>query len=99
MTASSYYAGFYKPGYGRLNINAGDGWCTRNRDRNDEWLQVDLGKTNLLCAVATQGDRNGKEWVTAFKLAFSSDGSNWEIYKDSDGKAVVRFDSLNSKTL
>ena len=44
-----------------------------------------------MCAVATQGDINGNEWVTDFKLSFSTDGSNWITYKDGNGIDVVSF--------
>ena len=43
-----------------------------------------------VCALATQGDRNGNEWVTAFKLSYSSDAQTWTPYKDVNGTEVVR---------
>ena len=61
------------PAYGRLNGDRGDGWCAKEADRNDDWLQVDLGEMIEVCALATQGDRNGNEWTTAFKLSYSTD--------------------------
>ena len=39
-----------------------------------------------MCAVATQGDINGNEWVIDFSLSFSSDGASWVYSKDSHGK-------------
>ena len=90
MTASSQYGTGYQPAYGRLNGDRGDGWCAKEADRNDDWLQVDLGKTILVCAIATQGDRNGNEWVTAFKLLRSSDAQTWTPYKDVNDTVLVR---------
>ena len=58
---------------------------------NDDWLQIDLGNTIQVCAVATQGDINGNEWTTDFKLSYSSDGNIWTTYKDSNGTEMVRF--------
>ena len=77
------------PSYGRLNGTRGDGWCAEKNDK-DQWLQVDLGKIIEVCAVATQGDINGNEWVIDFKLAYSksSDG-RWQIYKDANDLEVV----------
>jgi len=91
MTASSQYSNHYQPFYGRLHGLRGDGWCSKYPDRNDDWLQVDLGETVHVCAVATQGDVDGNEWVTDFKLSYSSDGNNWTPYKDGNGREVVRF--------
>ena len=90
LTASSKFGTGFQAAYGRLNGNRGDGWCAKEARRTDDWLQVDLGKTFRVCAVATQGDRNGNEWTTDFKLSYSSDGNTWITYKDSDGKEVVR---------
>ena len=45
-----------------------------------------------MCAVATQGDITGNEWVIDFKLALSkSYGEVWPIYKDAKDLEVVRF--------
>ena len=90
MSASSQYGDFYQAAYGRLNGGRGDGWCAKERRRNDDWLQVDLGKPVEVCALATQGDIDGDEWVKAFKLFYSSNGTNWETYKDANGNEVVR---------
>ena len=94
MTASSFYRDDdnYQPAYGRLHGNRGDGWCAWNRSDDNDWLQVDLGEELQLCAVATQGDRNhddSDEWVTDFKLSYSSDEKKWTIYKDGNGIEVV----------
>ena len=91
LTASSRYGTGYQAAYGRLNGNRGDGWCAKEAGRIDDWLQVDLGKSFQVCAVATQGDRNGNEWTTDFKLSYSSDGNIWTTYKDSNDTDVVRF--------
>ena len=91
MIASSIFGPFYQAAYGRLNGDRGDGWCTKETVRNNEWLQVDIGKSTQACGLATQGDRNGGEWVKAFKLSYSSDGTNWDTYQDESGAEMVRF--------
>ena len=91
LTGSTQYGDYYQPAYGRLHGNRGDGWCAKEAARNDDWLQVDIGQEIQVCAVATQGDINGGEWVTDFKLSYSTDGSSWTTYKDENGTDVVRF--------
>ena len=92
MTASSTYGeAYYRPGFGRLRGNRGDGWCSRTNDSNDEWLQIYFGDLFTVCGVDTQGDINGNEWVTAFKLSFSTDGSSWFTYAYDNGTDVVRY--------
>ena len=95
MTASSQYGDGYQAAYARLNGDRGDGWCTKEGGSTDDWLQVDLGTTFQVCGVATQGDRDGGEWVTDFKLSYSSDENVWTPYKDADGVEMVRSARLS----
>ena len=97
LTASSYFDVHFQAAYGRLNGNRGDGWCASEPSGTDDWLQVDLGTTFQVCAVATQGDVDGDEWITDFKLSYSSDGNNWTTYKDSNNMEMVRFYFWHSK--
>ena len=92
MTASSIYNQHTQAAYGRLHGDRDDGWCANEGKSNNEWLQVDLGKSIQACGLATQGDKKGeREWVKAFKLPYSSDGTNWETYRDENGAEMVRF--------
>lgn len=88
MTASSHFNSAYQSFYGRLL--GGGAWCAKTSNSNDDWLQVDLGRTFQLSAVATQGDKNGKGGVTVFKLSYSIDGINWKIYQDENSTDWVR---------
>ena len=90
MNASSQVGPVFQAAYGRLNGDRGDGWCAKEPNRNDDWLQIDIGKTIQLCAAATQGDRNGNEWVTDFKLSYSTDRNTWITYQYGNGTDVVR---------
>ena len=90
MTASStHIESRYQPWFGRLGGNRGDGWCSQTRDSNNDWLQIYFGDMFTVCRVDTQGDINGNEWVTAFKLSFSTNGSVWTTYKSENGIEVV----------
>jgi len=91
MTASTYYSSSYQPAYGRLYDRRGDAWCAATATGTEDWLQVDVEKTVVVCAVATQGDWGGSEWVTDFKLSYSSEGLFWNWYTDRKGAEVVSF--------
>ena len=91
MTASSTRTDtHYQPWFGRLRGNRGVGWCSLTSDSNNDWLQIYFGDMFTVCRVDTQGDINGNEWVTAFKLSFSTDGNIWTTYKFNNGADVVR---------
>ena len=96
MSASSQAGSGWQAAYGRLNGDRGDGWCAKQPGRNDDWLQVDLGKPVEVCALATQGDINGDEWVKAFKISHSYNGRNWKTYEDASGTEVVRYKNKKS---
>ena len=96
MTASSKYGVAYQAAYGRLRGVRGYGWCTKTPSKNDDWLQVDLGKSIQACGLATQGATYSSEWAKAFKLSYSSDGKSWKTYQDKNGKELVRY-YLNRK--
>ena len=74
-----------------MNGEEGDGWCAATSRRNNDWLQIDFGDIYVVCAVATQGDVDGNEWVTAFRLFFSLNGKIWNLYRDKRNIAVVRI--------
>ena len=81
MTASSNYLSYY-PYNGRLNGNTG--WCQKTSSiTGTDYLQVDMGLTRSICAVATQGKKNGS-YVTSYKLKLSTDGAYWTTYKENN---------------
>ena len=94
MTASSYTTtdySSYRAYNGRLHDTRGDGWCSAVPGSNNDWLQIDFARIIQVCAVASQGDVNGNEWVTDFKLSYSSDGNTWTTYKDANGTDQVTY--------
>jgi len=99
ITATSEYSSSYKAYYGRLHGSRGDGWCSRVSNTNNEWLQIDFRKTIQICGVATQGDVNGDEWTTVFKLSFSTDGNSWKTYRDKQNVEVEFHRNGNSSTV
>ena len=88
MSASTQYNDS-QAAYGRLNYNRG-GWCAREANRTDDWLQVDFNRTVQVCGVATQGYNDGENsaWVESFELSFSSDEKTWTTYEDADEEMV-----------
>lgn len=91
ISASSYKDSNYLSTYGRLYDVRGLGWCAGTATGTDDWLQVDAGEILVLCAVSTQADVTGNNWVQEFKLSYSMEGSFWNSYTDSHGMELVRF--------
>ncbi|XP_030844399.1 uncharacterized protein LOC763130 isoform X3 [Strongylocentrotus purpuratus] len=80
MTASSEYNADHGAERGRLNLardgNLRGAWCSRARNVN-QWIQVDLLHLYRITSVATQGREDTSQWVTSYKLACSTDGTNF----------------------
>ena len=84
VTASSYYDDWFKPEYAVDDNNAtlwkaaGTNWASGRHQ--DEWLQIDLGRTERFSEVWTQF-----EYATFFyqyKIETSADGTQWTLFAD-----------------
>lgn len=72
-------------------INSTTGWHARNGACNQsQWAQVDLGTTQVITAVRTQGrgDNGYNQWVTSYKVAYSLDGVTFTTYKENGSDYV-----------
>ncbi|EDO39488.1 predicted protein, partial [Nematostella vectensis] len=89
MTASSYYTDGYEPRNGRLNnefvnYTVNRGMWTAKHKAVGEYLQVDVGRLVGVTKVATQGRPSTVyiQYVTSYKIGYSSDLINWIIYRE-----------------
>lgn len=50
----------------------------------DQWIQLDVGPPALVTAIVTKGrgDTGRKQWVTKYRVAFSNDSLEWQLYED-----------------
>ena len=93
VKASSSWGLQHEPWQARLNNIRRSGstgsWSTRP-NAIGQYLQIDLGKERVVNKIATQGRPSAVlfQWVTSYKLLFSSDGANWNEYQN-DGVVKV----------
>ncbi len=80
ITSSTVYLQYFSY-QGRLH--GATGWCPSTKTDRNDFIQVDMGAVRAVCAVATQGKPNGS-FVTSFKLLLSTDGANWNAYKEDN---------------
>ena len=40
-------------------LNGVKGWCQKTTAITDDYIQVDMGALHTVCAIATQGKKNG----------------------------------------
>jgi len=84
---------------GRLHFKAGGGkqgaWSARTNDLK-QWLQIDLGNMYFkVTGVASQGRQGSNQWVTKYKLQYSTDGTTFQNYKD-EGQAADKVECRRS---
>ena len=91
VKASSSWGLEHEPWQARLNNIRRSGstgsWSTR-LNAVGQYLQIDLGKERVVNKIATQGRPSTDQWVTSYKLLFSSDGAKWNEYQ-TDGFVKV----------
>ena len=64
-------------------LNGVNGWCQKTTAITDDYIQVDMGASHTVCAIATQGKKNGS-FVKSYKLSFSIDESSWSVYQEQN---------------
>lgn len=89
ITASSQFNSQHAPSGGRLNYQAQinsvgvttqiGGWAASSNNK-DQYLQIKFSKITQITGVATQGRSDADQWVTSYKLQYSTDGSSWTDY-------------------
>eukprot|EP00794_Sanderia_malayensis_P011221 gene11221-12400_t len=96
LSASSQLSPQFGPARARIGLqsdkqgNAG-GWCSdpRQNDR-PQYLQVDYKVDQDVCRIAIQGLDRARSWVSYYKLAFSSNGVHWSVYKEGGKEKVFQ---------
>ena len=100
LTASSELNASTPAKNGRLNA-VWSSWCASTNDSNP-YLQIDLQTLHIICAVSTQGNFQGDQWVESYTLQASTDGTIWTDYKgggqvEVNGSFIYLFGNLSNK--
>ncbi|XP_053765295.1 coagulation factor V [Panthera pardus] len=96
IRASGHW-GYWEPKLARLN-NGGsyNAWITEKPSEVDlkPWIQVDMQREVILTGIQTQGAKHYlKSYYTMeFYVAYSSDQTNWQIFKGNSTRNVMYFD-------
>ena len=99
LTASSEYNQNHSVKGCKLNKTMPSGyssaWCAANSDKENPWIQVDLGSEYLINAVSLQGRADYGQWVTKFRIRYSLTNENDlrnldEFEGNKDNTSVVK---------
>ena len=92
ITASSSLDNKHAAFHARLHLTAdsstGGGWSALKDDFN-QWLQIELGGYTTVTRVATQGGNGRNEWVTKYRLLYSSAGNIFMYYKLRENSSAM----------
>ena len=71
-------------GHARSMLDSLQAWSPSNAvNIGDHWMQIDLGANKTISGVVTQGRYNYPQWVTSYKVEYSTNGTNW-FWVDSE---------------
>ncbi|XP_016057825.1 PREDICTED: coagulation factor V [Miniopterus natalensis] len=99
---ASEFLNYWEPKLARLN-NGGsyNAWMTEKTSDFDSkpWIQVDMQREVLFTGIQSQGAKHYLKsyYTTEFRVAYSSDQTNWQIFKGNSTRNVMYFDG-NSDT-
>ncbi|XP_031554046.1 neuropilin-2-like [Actinia tenebrosa] len=71
----------------RLHYTSGSSWCASTSD-SDPYLQIDLGTSHLICAVATQGNSIADQWVKTYQID-TWNSATWTTYQENNIDRVM----------
>lgn len=84
LSASSEYSPEQFHGAQLARFKSKRAWSARTNNV-EQWLQVDLGEVGPLIGVGTKGRHDQDQWVKAYRVSVSVDGSNWQPAVSRDG--------------
>ncbi|NXI68661.1 MFGM protein, partial [Anseranas semipalmata] len=99
ITASSVFktwgidAFTWYPHYARLDKTGKTNAWTALHNGQAEWLQIDLRDQKKVTGIITQGARDFGhiQYVAAYKVAYSDNGTSWTVYRDSQTNSTKIF--------
>ncbi|KAL5011804.1 hypothetical protein ScPMuIL_010355 [Solemya velum] len=107
ITASSTWESESKKPHGtdRAKLSTEDegssgigGWSAQTCDE-DQYIQAEFPNVKNISAVATKGRAGYEQWVTAYSISYSIDGSEWLKVNNSNGQTEVFTGNNNTDTL
>nr|KAF6396643.1 coagulation factor V [Rousettus aegyptiacus] len=94
---ASDFSGYWEPKLARLN-NGGsyNAWITDKMSTEFDfkpWIQVDMQREILVTGIQSQGAKHYLKsyYTTEFRVAYSSDQTNWQIFKGNSTGNVMYF--------
>ena len=82
VTPSSVYPRTYcnNPANYLVDSTINTAWCALQNIQGN-WIMIDAGaKPVIWRAIATQGRRGANQWVKSYKLMYTLNGTDWEMY-------------------
>ncbi|XP_008593125.1 PREDICTED: coagulation factor V-like, partial [Galeopterus variegatus] len=103
---ASEYLGYWEPKLARLN-NGGsyNAWSIEKHAiefASKPWIQVDMQKEVVVTGIQTQGAKHYLKscYTTEYYVAYSSDQTNWQIFKGNSTSNIMYFDgNLDASTI
>lgn len=100
MLSSSKWDSNKGAGNGRLHfqkkVNRGGAWSALRNNRY-QWIGVDFKKVVKVTMFATQGRPDAAQWVKSYKLQYSLDGYEFQVYSIKGKQKVGILSDTNKQ--
>ena len=80
----------------RFGSNNVEAWCPTFCDRNQSFIQVDLGGQFEVTGYLVQGRRALDQWATKLGFSYSNDGNQWRELRNMDGSWIEHEANSNA---
>ncbi|KAI0210046.1 hypothetical protein LSAT2_005229 [Lamellibrachia satsuma] len=85
-----------------VTLSAGCETTCSGEPNNKEWIQFDFSQERIIYGVVTRGRADYAQWVTSYKMLYSSDASEertWTTFRDVIGDEMVFTGNSDQNTL
>lgn len=78
--------------------NASSRWATGQTQRNGQWFEIDLSKSESFNKLVLETQGNPYDYPRQYTVSVSNDGSNWETVASGSGDAPITTMTFGKQT-
>jgi len=101
-SADYLYSTIYDSNHNLPQLNSTRSWCATSSTSNNEFVGMLFNQPSQIVEVTTQGRADYNQWVTAYELQGTKDGTTWvsidNYTGNSDRNSLVTHSVINTDT-
>ncbi|XP_055959260.1 hemocytin [Patella vulgata] len=73
-------------------------WVAKVNDK-DQWIEVRFNEPHVVTNIRTQGREGFNQWIKAYKIEYSTDGTQFKYYEEQPGVQKIFSANFDDKSL